>query len=184
MKTKKSKTTRYQIDQSIKIENTSKATYVGISNGTQVIISILAHDKRALKQVFRKLKKPLVFKVFTFSVLCAKVLEKSRTKFVIIDREYQGHEIDIKNYIVQLLRLAGKPIPDIHFSLIGKNSHAHHRVYQAHTTKKMDKLVNKKRPDALWIAWSRMVTTGYYPIQSSFITPILTKMTEIVKKTP
>lgn len=127
---------KYQIDQSIKVENTSKATYVGISNGIQIVVSILAKDKRTLEHHFRNLKKPLIFKILTFSLLCAKVLEKSRAKYVVIDREYQGHEIDIKNYIVQLLRIAGKPVPEIHFGLIGKNSPAHHCTYHAQTSRR------------------------------------------------
>jgi hypothetical protein len=127
---------KYQIDQSIKIENTSKTTYVAISNGKQFVVSIKANEKRTLELVFRKLEKTMIFKTFTFSVLCAKVLEKIHTNSVTIDREYYGHEMNIKNYIVQLLRIANQSVPDIHFSLIGKNSSAHHCVYRAHIVKR------------------------------------------------
>ena len=62
----------YQIDQSIKIENTSKTTYVALANSRIAVVSILAKEKRVLKLYFRK-----------------------------IDTEYIGFEILIRSYIQQ-----------------------------------------------------------------------------------
>lgn len=125
----------YYIDQSIKIENTNKTTYVALTNGSTAVSSISAKDKGLLKLLFRQLEKPLVFKLFTFSVLVAKLLEAMKVTNVVIDTEYPGHEVDIKNYVTQLLLIAKKPIPVIHFHQIGKNNRAHLVVYHAYKKK-------------------------------------------------
>lgn len=126
----------YYIDQSIKIENTNKTTHVAISNGSTHIVSITGKDKSRLKLLFRQLQKPLVFKLFTFSVLVAKVIEMLKIDHVMVDVEYPGHEIDIKNYVTQLLLIAKKPVPAIHFVQIGKSNSAHIAVYGAYKKKK------------------------------------------------
>ena len=128
----------YQLDQSIKIENTSQATYVAIANGTCLTCAILAKDKRILKHLFRQLGKPLVYKLFTFSFLCSQVIAKTKPHHVVIDQEYRGHEIDIKNYITQLLTIAKQRVPNLVFKSIGKESPAHHRAYHAYKIRKAD----------------------------------------------
>ena len=125
----------YYIDQSIKIENTSKTTYLALANSKQIVISISAKEKRTLKLVFRQLNKPLIFKLFTFSLLVAKVIEQVRLQQVTVDKEYPGHEVDIKNYITQLLLIAQKPVPQIYFQSIGKGNNAHLCAYNAHKNK-------------------------------------------------
>ena len=121
----------YQIDQSIKIENTNKTTYVCLANGRTLVVSITAKEKHYLKLYFRKLHKPLIFKLFTFSVLCAKTILKIKPGSVTIDREYYAHERQIKSFILQILRIKNAPEPIIHFSQIGKHSSAHVKVYSA-----------------------------------------------------
>ena len=71
------------------------------------------------------------FKLFTFSVLCAKVLMASKAGSVTIDCEYENHEIDIKSYISQLFRIENRIMPDVWFSRIGRKSSAHIRGYEA-----------------------------------------------------
>lgn len=137
----------YQIDQSIKIENTSKTTYVSIANGQAVTVSISASDKRRLKLFFRELEKPLIFKLFTFSVLCARAILASKAKSVIIDCEYTGHEIDIKSFIVQILDIKDKSEVDISFSQIGKKSRAHEAVHKS--LEKKDKGITVKVSEVL-----------------------------------
>lgn len=122
---------KYFIDQSIKIENTNKASYVGLANSQVTISSISARDKKRLKTYFRKLDKPLIFKLFTFSVLVARVLEETEVSQVTIDQEYRGHEIDIGNFVVQILSSKKKVIPEINFHQIGKRNNAHCEVYRA-----------------------------------------------------
>ena|SRR3989338_1750575 len=121
----------YQIDQSIKIENTSKSSYVCLSNSKAIVCSISAKDKRELKLFFRELGKPLIFKLFIFSVLCAKAILKLKSPSVSIDREYTGHERQIKSFILQILRMENFREPIINFLLVGKESPAHIGAYTA-----------------------------------------------------
>lgn len=121
----------YQIDQSIKIENTSKPSYVCLANGKTIISSISAADKKELKLFFRELNKPLIFKLFTFSVLCAKAVIKLKPGELTIDTEYSGHERQIKSFIYQILRIEGFEEPVIAFSQVGKGSNAHKNAYNA-----------------------------------------------------
>lgn len=121
----------YQIDQSIKIEDTQKSSYVCLANGSVVIASIAAKEKRILKLYFRKLQKPLIFKIFTFSVLCAQVLMKTRPRIVYIDKEYTAHERQIKSFITQIFSIHDVEIPIIHFDYIEKNVAAHKEAYEA-----------------------------------------------------
>ena len=116
---------KYQIDQSIKIESTSKTTYACLANGRTLVVSISAKEKQLLKLYFRELNKPIIFKLFTFSVLCAKMLLEAKNAVVIIDREYPGHERQIKSFILQIFRIEGVREPNISFGEIGKNSSAH-----------------------------------------------------------
>lgn len=122
----------YQIDQSIKIEATNHTSYVSISNGTNFLVSISPKEKQILKSYFRKLDRPLIFKLFTFSVLCAEVIANSKPKHVEIDREYLNNEVVIKSYIKQIFSIWGKPIPTIIFAQIGRHSSAHINAYKAH----------------------------------------------------
>lgn len=134
----------YQIDQSIKIESTNKASYVCIANGKILIASIPAKDKKELKLFFRELDKPLIFKLFTFSVLCAKVIIELKPGSVTIDQEYSGHARQIKSFILQILKIEGINEPIISFSEVGKSSPAHKGAYTALKLKKSDFKVTVK----------------------------------------
>jgi len=135
---------KYQIDQSIKIEDTQKTTYVCLTDGRKsIIVSISAKEKRALKLYFRKLQKPLIFKIFTFSFLCAQAIFRLNSKSITIDKEYLGHERQIKSFILQLSKINGKFEPEINFSEIGKNVPAHKLVYTAQTRSKPADIVVK-----------------------------------------
>ena len=123
---------RYQIDQSIKIENTNKTTYVCLANGQTLISSISAKDKKTLKLYFRELERPLIFKIFTFSVLYAKVISQAKIISVEIDEEYSGHEINIHSYIIQILSIWQTKKIDISFTRVGKKSSAHIEGYKAY----------------------------------------------------
>lgn len=122
----------YQIDQSIKIENTAKTSYVCLANGDICIASISAKDKRILKLFFRKLERPLIFKLFVFAVLCAKLIYAVKPNRVEIDKEYQGHDIDVKSFIVQIISIWNHQQTNISFVFVGKSSSAHIEGYKAY----------------------------------------------------
>lgn len=122
----------YQIDQSIKIEDTRKTSFVCLSNDKIYVSSISAKEKRELKLFFRKIERPVIFKIFTFSVLCAKLMMKAGVKVAEIDREYSGHEINIKSFIVQIMSIWKYTNSELRFSHIGKASRAHLEGYAAY----------------------------------------------------
>lgn len=137
-KLKKSRKNIYQIDQSMKIESTNKTSYVCLANGKILVASISANDKKELKLFFRELDKPLIFKLFTFSVLCAKTIIKLKPGAVVIDQEYVGHARQIKSFILQMLQIENIDEPIISFSEVGKSSPAHKGAYTAFIKNKSD----------------------------------------------
>ncbi len=135
---------KYQIDQSIKIENTNKTSFVCLANGKILVSSISAKDKKELKLYFRELDKPLIFKIFTFSVLCAKIIHHAKVEVVAIDEEYSGHEINIKSFITQLLTIWGNTDTNIYFTRVGKKSKAHIEGYKAYKKNRKGVVVSAK----------------------------------------
>ncbi len=135
----------YQIDQSNKIEETARTTYVSLTNGKTLVCSISSVEKKILKQYFRSLGKPLIFKLFTFSVLCARLVQEAQITDVVIDREYVGHERQIKSFILQIFRIDGIIEPEVNFDEIGKKSKAHIVVYDAMKKKQKSIAVNARQ---------------------------------------
>ncbi len=137
----------YCIDQSIKIEDTSRTTYVCLANDQTLIASISAKEKRVLKLYFRELDRQLIFRLFTFSVLCATLIFKARPSSIIIDKEYHGHEINIKSFIVQILLVWNMPVSQLHvaFEEIGKGSTAHIAGYKAFRNKEKGEIITAKK---------------------------------------
>lgn len=122
---------KVEIDQSGKIEDTSKNTVLAFSNKIWSAIVIPAKVKRQMQEIFRRRGKPRIFVLRTFSagvVLLIKDYQKQITD-VQIDTEYSGHEAVIKDIIVQMLREQNVSEPNIYFGRIGKKSMAHHRAY-------------------------------------------------------
>lgn len=134
----------YQIDQSIKIESTNKTSYVCLANGKTIVSSISATEKKELKFFFRELGKPLIFKLFTFSVLCAKAIMALKPGELTIDTEYSGHDRQIKSFILQIFRIENFTEPIIAFSQIGKSSNAHAGAYQALSRRHSDIKITSK----------------------------------------
>ncbi len=122
---------RVEIDQSGKIEDTSKNTVLAFSNKIWSAIVIPAKVKRQIQEIFRRRGQPRIFVFRTFAagvVLLIKNYQKQITD-VQIDTEYSGHEVVIKDIIMQMLREQNISEPNIYFGRIGKKSMAHHRAY-------------------------------------------------------
>ena len=58
-----------EIDQSGKIENTSKNTVIAFSNEIFGSILVKAKDKREIQKIFRKIGKPRIFVYRLFAIL-------------------------------------------------------------------------------------------------------------------
>ncbi len=126
---------RFEVDQSIRVEELSGDTIVALANTERKFTVILtAKVKKRLYERFRCLGQPKRFAPKVFSALIIFIIKNSGLKFteLVIDIEYPGYEILITNclskYFPELL---------VYFSVIGKKSPAHYAAYGVHTKKSM-----------------------------------------------
>lgn len=123
------KTGKVQIDQSGKIEQTSKNTILCLSNGFWDAVSIKAKTKRQLQEIFRRNGQNRNFILFTFCAALALLLKRNlMLNEVTVDKEYTSKEGIIKK-ITQEMLASEKKIPEIYFGNIGKKAMAHNRAY-------------------------------------------------------
>lgn len=137
------------IDQSGKIEYTSKNTIVAFSNGKQKSLLIRSKGKREIQEIFRDAGKPDIFVYKTFAILIYLLIKDDLKKIqqIAIDREYHGKESLIKNFLLEILRKNGSNFnpEDISFVLVGKKHPCHKiaiNVFRGHS--KPDLVVSKK----------------------------------------
>ena len=124
---------KIEIDQSGKIENTSKNTIIAFSDGKFKSVFISAKDKREIQKFFRKIGRAKVFIYKVFAILIF-VLIRSNLKEIeeiIIDEEYPGKSSLIKNLLIQEIRKINPHFKkeNIIFKRIGKKSRAHFLAY-------------------------------------------------------
>lgn len=126
-----------EIDQSGKVEQTSKPTILAGANGIKISLMIAAREKQKLQRFFRSVGKP---QMYVYTVFAALVVILIRSHFhslgrIVIDTEYLHQDTLLRNLITELLR---KEEPDfdpslIEFRQIGKGSPAHdlaNRIYK------------------------------------------------------
>jgi len=136
---------KIEIDQSGKIENTSKPTVIAFSNSKNDAVVILAREKKILQRFFRQIERPRLFVYLSFAaaicILVKNVIKKCHQ--IVLDREYSGFEKLInnklkefisENYHVQNVRIITMQI--------GKKSRAHLLAYR--TYKQKDKCAVRK----------------------------------------
>lgn len=145
----------YQIDQSGRVENTSKPTVVAFSNSKNKSIYISAVEKRKVHLLFRTAKRPGIFAYKTFAILIYLLIKNHlrEIKTLTIDKEYYGKEALIKKYIIELIRKGGQKYDpsNIHFSEIGKHSNAHKEAITVFRKKKKPQLVAEYKDLLEWI---------------------------------
>lgn len=137
-----SKNMKIEIDQSGKIEDTSRLTIVAYSNGKSRSLMITSKDKKSLLSIFRKINQTRVFisKVFAAAIFLLIKPEYKKIDTIVIDNEYPGHEKVIKGYLKQYIDENGyiSDNANIHFQSIGKKSKAHDVAWKANHYKKAD----------------------------------------------
>lgn len=138
-----------EVDQSGKIENTNKNTIIAFSNEIFGSILILAKDKREIQKIFRKIGKPRIFVYKLFAILIFLLVKKHLKKIdqIIIDEEYPGKSILIKDYLLREIRKVRPNFSkeNISFRTVGKKSKAHYLAYGVAIGKKLaDKTVSVK----------------------------------------
>lgn len=139
-----------EIDQSGKIENTSKNTIIAFSNHIFESVIIKAKDKREIQKIFRKIGKPRIFVYRLFAVIVFILIKPYLNKIeqIIIDEEYPGNLNLIKNFLLQEIRRSHPNFQTtkIIFRKIGKKSRAHYLAYGTAIDKKLpDKIISAKK---------------------------------------
>lgn len=138
-----------EIDQSGKIENTSKNTVIAFSNKIFGSIFISTKDKREIQKIFRGAGKSRIFVYKLFAILIFLLIKKHLKNIdqIIIDDEYPGKGHLIKNFLFQEIKKRNSDFSpnDIIIKRIGKKSRAHYVAYGVATAKKLpDKRVTIK----------------------------------------
>jgi len=119
-----------EVDQSGKIEDTSKDTILAFANGIKFSLLIPATVKRQCVQVLRDnglSGQTLYFQLYAtglFFLLRGHIQYLLR---VVLDNEYIGQEGQIKQHLYNLLQRTGINIEkeQVHFTSVGKKSPAH-----------------------------------------------------------
>ena len=120
-----------EIDQSGKVENTSKDTVIALSSnkGLKRSIKISAREKRKLQKFFRQLGKPRFYTHKVFSILIFLLIRRYASKLdrIVIDPEYPGYESLLRNLLSELLVNSSKEFEPsrIVFKRLGKRAQAH-----------------------------------------------------------
>jgi len=138
-----------KIDQSGKIENTSKNTIIAFSNKVFESIFISAKDKREIQKIFRSAGKSRIFVYKLFAILIFLLIKKHLNNIdqIIVDDEYPGKGYLIKNFLFQEIKKRNSDflVDDIIIKRIGKKSRAHYVAYGVATGRKLsDKRVSIK----------------------------------------
>ena len=138
-----------EVDQSGKIENTSRDTAIGFSNDISGSVIIQAKDKREIQEIFRKSGKSRIFVYKLFAILIFLSIRKHLNKInqIVIDEEYPGKSYLIKNYLSQEIERIKPdfPVNNIVFNRIGKKSKAHYIAYGVATKRRPpDKIIKIK----------------------------------------
>lgn len=131
---------KVQIDQSQKVEETNKDTFIGFSNDINHVIRIPAKIKRQLKQEFRELGKPELFTYRVFSAgICLLIKDYLRKiDMIVVDEEYIGRARLIRDMLQEMLKRMRRKEPRIYFDKVGKKK-VHKLVYGAMKKKKADR---------------------------------------------
>lgn len=115
-----------QIDQSGKVEDTAKLTIVAYANGIEKTLKISGVEKRKLIRTMRMLDYPKTTFIYkAFAGLVFLLVKNAKADEIFIDKEYPRHEPTIKEILLQLFQKHAMSLPEISFSLIGKQSRAH-----------------------------------------------------------
>lgn len=121
---------KYQIDQSGKIEQTERNTVIAYTNKQQFTALLKKREKRKLQRVFRAADMQNLFPYLTFAALLAILIYKLSPKHkIIIDREYMGHEDFIAERIKVFINQLGGKLAQVEFGHVGKLSKAHQLGY-------------------------------------------------------
>lgn len=118
---------RFEVDQSVRIEETNRDTTVAIANAEKSFaIKLPRRTKRQVFEYFRRIGTPKQFapRIFAASIIVLLQKSKFHTQDIVIDIEYPGYEKEILFWITKVF-----PNISVYFTEIGKKSSAHYAAY-------------------------------------------------------
>lgn len=124
---------RVEIDQSVKIEQLNRDTILGLSNGTQFIVTIPSKVKRKLQEEFRSRGKVKLFRYRLFMagvVLLVRYARIDEGVSICLDREYAGKEQMLTSMFLEMWSRFDLDVPPFEIGEIGKRSTAHDVCFQ------------------------------------------------------
>lgn len=133
---------RIEIDQSGKIEKTSKLTVIACSNSQSRSLLVSANDKKVIQNIYRKFGQPKIFRYKLFAILIFVLIKDiiRPSDVIVIDREYLGYEKLIREFLFEISQKKGIKIhkENITFGWIGKKSKAHVKAISSYQSEKAD----------------------------------------------
>ena len=131
---------KVEVDQSGKIGDTKVPTVLAFSNGESYAILIPATVKRKCLLALRERGKETDSLYIQLFSVCLYLLLKSHTKRltqIVVDVEYPGHEPQINQQILHLMRRAKITHSrfQVSFDRIGKKSQAHDKAWNVYKRK-------------------------------------------------
>ena len=142
-----------EVDQSWKIEQLNKDTYIAFSNHEEYCVKLPKNVKQEIVYEYRTKISQLVQRMFAICVFHCLINCINKKELIIIDFEYPGWEADIKTYLLPLLRLKDKNLDKstIKFSAIGKESRAHKVAKSAFIEKSKPNRILSKEDVTKWL---------------------------------
>ena len=119
---------RIEVDQSGKIEMLSQDTIIACSNDNQYSIKIPKKIKQGIYYNYKNKISQLKYKLFCIGIYYCIERFLTKTKLIIIDDEYRGRNNLVKSVLISYIGKEYENFDEklIKFSLITKNSKAHH----------------------------------------------------------
>jgi hypothetical protein len=129
-----------EIDQSGKVEDTSRPTVLAFANHIRVAVVIPAAVKKECLAVLRRrsdFPQVYILQIFTAGLVCLLRDYLFQIETITIDLEYPGHEADIKGILLNAIRRVRRDFSkqQISFRSVGKKSGAHYKAYGVFTGK-------------------------------------------------
>lgn len=134
MDKKTQKKFRFEVDQSIRIEELTDDSIIAIANKENSFsIRLPAKSKQRLYRYYKNFGKPKKFGPDVFSAAMVVAIEQSgfRVSELVIDIEYPGYELSMRKILTEHF-----PKMLIYFGVIGKKSPAHLVAYGVHAKKR------------------------------------------------
>lgn len=144
---------RIEIDQSGKIEQLNKDTYIAFSNHEEYCVKFPKKIKGEIVYEYKTKVSQIIQRLFAICIFYCLENYVSKKELITIDLEYPGWEADIKTYLIPLLRLKDKGFDKnkIDFSSIEKKSRAHKVAKSAFIGKSKPNRILSKDEVTKWL---------------------------------